>query len=121
MTVTGKTLVKASGSADSLTIDDSIFAGRVQIDMGKGDDTVALEVDGDALGPVTTLNGALQVKMGSGKDSVSVGVALEAGNSLVTNGKVRFDGGSGTDTLDALANGNGFALAPEIKKFETVT
>jgi hypothetical protein len=104
VSVIGIAKITTAGGADTLRIDDSIFGGAVQIDLGDGADTADLETRLTLVPAITLFKQAASFNMGAGDDVLRIGLA----DSSLTRGSflaaATFTGGDGTNdrlTIDA--------------------
>ncbi|MHC4712529.1 MAG: hypothetical protein ACYTAN_04560 [Planctomycetota bacterium] len=116
----GRTSIDTGDDIDVVLMDDIEFWGPVNIRTGNGNDTVAIEITGDALGSPSYFDQGLLVNTGNDNDDLIIGVAGQAGNSAQLWGRVILDGGRGGDDLDILTGGNTFNDGYTERNFETV-
>jgi len=108
--VSGKTRIHTGAGGDSVTVlDSSVFDGKFRLRTGLGSDIAALLS--------STFNRSLAVLMGRGMDTTNVGI----GGAITAKKDAVFGGGSGTDTINILTNGNTFAHGKDTDGYETVT
>jgi hypothetical protein len=109
--IAGPVVLATGGHADTVQLDNAIFAGRVAIDTYTGPDNVVIETDGAADGEQTEFHGRFQLHTRGGDDRIFIGLANEPANSAQFLGRTLIDGGAGQDLIDAglgeTPNGNG--------------
>ena len=86
-TVTGTTTLKLGDGANSVAIDDSLFAGPFRLTTGGGADTVKLETAAGT-GTGTTFGRAVTMSLGAGVDSLTLDGPNDANQALVFAGGV---------------------------------
>ena len=85
LTVNGTTTLSLGDGANSVTIDDSLFAGGFNLITGSGADTVKLDtVAGTTM--ATTFNKAVKMSLGAGVDSVTFGGSADVSQAIVFAG-----------------------------------
>jgi hypothetical protein len=108
--VSRRTRIHTGSAGDTVTVEDScVFDGNFRLATGLGSDIASLLN--------STFNRSLVVLMGGGTDTTNVGV----GGPITVKKDAVFDGGSGTDTINILTNGNTFADGKDIDGYETTT
>jgi hypothetical protein len=123
-TVNGPVNISMGEGVTTVTIDNLIARGDLTITTNGGDDTVSIErqiLPGNSI--ITKL---ASIQTGSGTDTVLIGGPLLPPNGGVGDStRVRFlagltvDGGTGSDTANAIATENDFpAGAPTVTSFE---
>lgn len=114
ISVAGATLINTAGGSDFIQIDDAAFFGTV--DITAGPDYIASGADADQVlieratssAYIGSFGDWLRIRTGAGDDTVRIGRSGDAmAHAHFTTG-FTLDGGSGTDTLDFLTNGNFF-------------
>ena len=105
--VAGRTAVRTGAGADQVSIlAGSTFVGPTLIDLGSGDDVLAVAptppVPG---GGAVTFQGKLTARAGAGNDTVSLGVKGGGADTSIVFGSAgnAIDGGTGQDLFDAQA------------------
>ena len=102
----GKVSIQGGGDADVITL-NNLAITSLQIKTDKGADIINIELV--ATGGAASTVGTLKLSTGDGDDTVTIGVGGRPELGLTLTGKGTFDGGKGTDTLDAAAaRGNTF-------------
>ena len=74
--VNGRTNVRGTAVADSVTFNLNSFGGNAQFSLGNGDDSFTMTVDG------ATFNGNLDVDLGEGSNSIDLAPAFNVGGSM---------------------------------------
>jgi hypothetical protein len=80
---------------DQLIITASTFGGAFDLDTGGAQDLVQIEPNGN----VTYFRGPVWVDMGAGDDAIALGGDPESGGLVVFAGETTWDGGAGWDLL----------------------
>jgi hypothetical protein len=105
-------------------MDDINVAGVTLIDLGAGDDSLAIEQtignSGGPLGAMSTFGGSLVFRGGAGNDLVALAGTTASGQQIQFGGRVAFVGGIGADTL-IVNDGTTFELSGNSQDFENVT
>jgi hypothetical protein len=122
----GPVAVNLGAGPDRFFGDDSVFNADLTVDGGNGNDDLNVEtVDtGNATG--SAFAGPTRLRGGRGDDLVAVGVQGQPFEFGVFGGLTLFDGGPGNDLLDAGLtaghnNGSIFLVPPVVSGFETQT
>jgi hypothetical protein len=95
VTVAGATQINTGAGADSIVLSDSTFKGAVGMVTGNGADTVVLENTANNIN--TVFFGTTEIQLGAGNDQLTLG--KDATDVAVFHATVKFDGGTGTNTL----------------------
>jgi len=85
LTVNGSTTLSLGNGDNSVTINDSLFAGNFTLTTGAGADVVNLETT-PGTGAVTTFDGAVKMSLGAGVDYVGFGGSADANQALIFAG-----------------------------------
>jgi hypothetical protein len=105
--VAGRTAVRTGAGADQVSIlAGSTFLGPTMIDLGSGDDVLAVAPTPPAPGGgAVTFQGKLTARAGAGNDTVSLGVKGGGADTSIVFGSAgnAIDGGTGQDLFDAQA------------------
>jgi hypothetical protein len=95
--VRGSVLIGTNGGDDQVSVDDAMIGGRLGVEAGADDDSVALGSTA-ALDPMAaarlSVRGGVQVNLGQGNDELSM-------DQLRARGAIVVHGGHGDDTIDA--------------------
>jgi hypothetical protein len=119
LVVQGKTSVRMSKTGNhNVTIDDVALDGPLSIKTGNGGDNVLIETIVTASPTESTMSGKVNISTAGGNDQIVVGAA-DSASDVNFAGKVTYDGGKDTDTLDHNTHGNDYAFPPTVKGIET--
>ena len=113
--VQGATMIKTGAGNDTASIDDATFNGKFSLLTGAGTDNVNIEQKASLLG-YTIFNQSFLVQTGAGDDLVKVSDVLpKAEQKAIFGGTAKFDGGTGTNTLQLFQFVNPFYGLPPVK------
>jgi len=117
--VHGNTKATTGAGYDQLEFDGVHLYGSLLVNTGGNADAVKLGTGSWATGHPSFFDGAVSINLGSGDDTLTAG--LKSAPFQITYGAaVKFDGGSGSDTIDITGNNNTFAVDPLKPGFETI-
>jgi hypothetical protein len=116
--VSRKFRVRARGGfPKGLTIDQSSFGDRIDVELGDGDDLVEIDAT-DAPAPARSeLRGDVKIHLGLGDDTLMIGHDDSPSPRAVFEQGADFDGGKGIDVL-MIQDGAAFAEDVKMKRFE---
>lgn len=112
----GQTSILTQAGDDSVTINDIHFQADFLLDVGDGNDVIAV-----ATTATTRFDGLTRLLGQGGNDSFVIGAPGGSSFGNFATDNTFFRGGAGPgDVLTYLANGNGFEAPPVVMGFETV-
>ena len=113
----GRSSLRTTNGNDHIGIDDSVFGGAFSANTLGGNDDLRIETS--IAGGASTFAGRVNINMGSGNDTLILGILAQPGNSASFRQPVRLNGGPGIDLVDYQFNGNTYDFAPIVVGFET--
>ena len=114
--IAGNIAVKTAGGMDAVFFDSVDARRALSIDTGAGNDSVRIDTGTENL--LGEYHGPVKIALGAGDDFLQMGNPIISGNSGLYDKPVALNGGSGTDELYYLNNGNTFTIDPKIDLFE---
>ena len=114
--VFGSATIAMGGGGDFLLIDDLYTKRNFTLNTGSGADIVKLDTRSGS-GLATAFDGRVFVQLGSGDDVLRLGVAGSVMTALEVFGGNTWDGGGGTDRVDA-ANVFTYGAEPRFARFD---
>ena len=114
--IAGNIAVKTAGGMDAVFFDSVDARRALSIDTGAGNDSVRIDTGTENL--LGEYHGPVKIALGAGDDFLQMGNPIISGNSGLYDKPVALNGGSGTDEIFYLDNGNTFTTDPKIDLFE---